>query len=262
MSKKNTDIELTFLGTGTSTGVPVIACDCQVCTSPDPRDKRLRTSALISINGKNYAIDSGPDFRYQMIREQVADLEAIIFTHEHRDHIAGLDDVRAFNYLLNKKIKVFGTNKVLETLKREFPYIFENTRYFGAPQIEVNIIDKEPFSPDENITFQPIEVWHHKDMPVLGYRVGELTYITDAKSILPDELKKAEGSRILVLNALRNSRHVSHLSVSEALEIIDKIKPEAAYLTHMSHFIGKHEDVEKKLPDNVHLAYDGLKVKV
>ncbi len=262
MNKQNPDIELTFLGTGTSTGVPVIACDCPVCTSADPRDKRLRTSALLSINGKNYVFDSGPDFRYQMIREQVADLEAIIFTHEHRDHIAGLDDVRAFNYLLNKKIKVFGTSRVLKTLKREFPYIFENTRYFGAPQIEVNIINKEPFSPEDGIVFHPIEVWHYKDMPVLGYRVSDLTYITDAKSISPDELQKAEGSKILILNALRNSRHVSHLSVSEALEIVEIIKPEVAYLTHMSHFIGRHEDVEKKLPGNVHLAYDGLKVKL
>jgi phosphoribosyl 1,2-cyclic phosphate phosphodiesterase len=262
MSKKHADIELSFLGTGTSTGVPVIACDCPVCTSPDPRDKRLRTSALLSINGRNYVFDSGPDFRYQMIREKVSDLDAIIFTHEHRDHIAGLDDVRAFNYLLNKKIKVYGTARVMDSLKREFPYIFTNTRYFGAPQIEINVIENKAFKLSEDIELTPIQVWHHQDMPVMGYRVGDLTYITDAKSIKPEELQKVKGSRILVLNALRNSRHISHFSVSEALEIIREINPEQAYLTHMSHFIGRHEEVEKELPDNVHLAYDGLKVRL
>lgn len=256
------DITLTFLGTGTSTGVPVIACDCPVCMSEDFRDKRLRTSVMLTINGKNFVIDSGPDFRYQMIREQVSDLEAIIFTHEHRDHIAGLDDVRAFNYLLNKRIQVYGTKRVIDSLRGEFAYIFHNTRYFGAPQIDINNIDNNEFAIDDDIKLTPIEVWHHKQMPVFGYRIGDLTYITDAKYISPEELEKAKGSRILVLNALRKSRHISHLSLEEALEIIHYINPEQAYLTHMSHFIGKHQDVEKELPDNVHLAYDGLKLQL
>lgn len=264
MSKPNQDIELTFLGTGTSTGVPVIACDCPVCTSSDPRDKRLRTSAMLTINGKNYVLDSGPDFRYQMIREKVSDLEAIIFTHEHRDHIAGLDDIRAFNYLLNKRINIFCTQRVLDALKREFPYIFcNNTRYFGAPQINTTIITKnKPFQLDNHIELKPVEVWHFQDMPVMGFRINDLTYITDAKTIMPEEMEKLKGSRILVINALRKSRHISHLTLSEALDIIQTIQPEKAYLTHMSHFLGKHEDVQNTLPKNVFMAYDGLKVKL
>ena len=262
MENNTVEITLTFLGTGTSTGVPVIACDCPVCTSKDPHDKRLRTSGMLTINGRNYVLDSGPDFRYQMLREHVNDLDAIIFTHEHRDHIAGLDDVRAFNYLLNKRINVFGTERVIKALEREFPYIFNGTRYFGAPQIDVHLIENKDFELADGMIMQPIKVWHHKDMPVMGYRISDLTYITDAKFITPDEMEKVKGTRILILNALRNSRHISHFSVSEALDIIKEINPEKAYLTHMSHFIGKHEDVEKKLPENVHLAYDGLKVKL
>ncbi len=264
MSNTHRDIELTFLGTGTSTGVPVIACSCPVCTSDDPRDKRLRTSAMLTINGKNYVLDSGPDFRYQMIREKVGDLEAIVFTHEHRDHIAGLDDIRAFNYLLNKRINIFCTQRVLDALKREFPYIFnQNTRYFGTPQINTTIINKDqPFLLDKDITLHPIQVWHFEDMPVMGFRISDLTYITDAKTITPEEMKKLEGSRILVINALRKSRHISHLTLNEALDVIQAIKPEKAYLTHMSHFLGKHEEVQKTLPDNVFMAYDGLKVKI
>ncbi|MCF8331162.1 MAG: MBL fold metallo-hydrolase [Bacteroidales bacterium] len=262
MKNEPNNITLTFLGTGTSTGVPVIACDCAVCTSENPHDKRLRTSAMITVNKKNYVFDSGPDFRYQMLREKVNDLEAIIFTHEHRDHIAGLDDIRAFNYLLNKRIKVFGTERVIKALEREFPYMFNETRYFGAPQIDVHTIENKRFEIDNGLILQPIQVWHHKDMPVMGYRISDLTYITDAKSITSSELEKVKGSRILVLNALRNSRHISHFSVSEALQIIDEINPEKAYLTHMSHFIGKHKDKEQTLPKNVHLAYDGLKVQL
>ncbi|MFO8086540.1 MAG: MBL fold metallo-hydrolase [Bacteroidales bacterium] len=253
---------LTFLGTGTSTGVPVIACDCPVCMSKDPRDKRLRTSAMLTIDGKNYVFDSGPDFRYQMIREHVRDLEAVIFTHEHRDHIAGLDDIRAFNYLLNKRIHVYAAKRVIEALSHEFQYIFQRTRYFGAPQIDVTTIRNQPFKIADNLWLTPIKVWHHKNMPVFGYRTGTLTYITDAKFINDQELEKAKGTKTLVLNALRKSRHVSHLSIDEALEIVEKIKPQVTYLTHMSHFIGKHEDVEKELPDNVHLAYDGLKITI
>lgn len=262
MSNKNPHIELTFLGTGTSTGIPLIACDCHVCTSSDPRDKRLRTSAMLTIDGKNYVFDSGPDFRSQMLRENVTDLEAIIFTHEHRDHIAGLDDVRAFNYLLNKRIDIFGNSKVMQALEREFPYIFNNTGYLGAPQINTHIIENTPFPVDENIRMQPIKAWHNREMSVLGFRVGDLTYITDAKFIEEEELEKAKGSRILVLNALRKSRHISHLSLEEAIELAEKISPEQTYFTHMSHFIGRHAEVEQELPPGIHLAYDGLKVKI
>lgn len=262
MSTSKHNITLTFLGTGTSTGVPVIACDCPVCTSPDARDKRLRTSAMLTIDGKNYVFDSGPDFRYQMLREKVSDLEAIVFTHEHRDHIAGLDDVRAFNYLLNKRINIFGTQRVMNALEREFPYIFKKTGYLGGPQINIHLINTEPFQLDKDLWMTPVEAWHHKEMPVLGFRIGDLSYITDAKSIDEKELEKVKGSRVLVLNALRKSRHISHLSLEEALKIVEKLQPAEAYFTHMSHFIGKHADVEKELPENVHLAYDGLKVKL
>ena len=252
------EIKVTFLGTGTSIGVPVITCDCPVCTSEDEHDKRLRTSIMVEVNNHTFVIDCGPDFRIQMLRENVKNIDAVIFTHEHRDHIAGLDDVRAFNYVLNKKIDIYGTKQVMEAIRIEFPYIFSDSRYFGAPQLNVNYIDQNPFS-IQNIQFIPIQVLHEK-LPVLGYRIGDFTYITDASSISDAEIDKIRGSRVVVLNALRNSHHVSHFSVSEAVEILQDIDPEYAYLTHLSHFVGLHEDVNNLLPDNIKLAYDGLQL--
>ena len=253
-------IRVTFLGTGTSIGVPVITCDCPVCRSADLKDKRLRTSVMLEIGFNTFVIDCGPDFRIQMLRENVNNLDAVVFTHEHRDHIAGLDDIRAFNYVLNKKIDIYGTRQVMEAIQTEFPYIFSEARYFGAPQLTIHNIVNEPFS-IRNVEFIPISVLHEK-LPVTGYRIGDFTYITDASSISEKELEKIKGSKVIVLNALRNSKHVSHFSVGEAVEILTKLQPEAAYLTHLSHFVGLHETVNSKLPDFIRLAYDGLKITV
>lgn len=249
-------MKLTFLGTGTSTGVPVIACNCPVCKSKDARDKRFRTSAMLSIDNENLVIDCGPDFRFQMLKQNVEDITAVIFTHEHRDHIAGLDDIRAFNYVLNKTIPIYGTHHVLEAIKTEFPYIFTESRYFGAPQLVINEIHNKSFNIGD-IEILPILIYHNK-LPIMGYRIGDLTYITDASYIDETEKQKIIGSKILVINALRNSKHVSHFCLSEALDLIRQVQPEEAYLTHISHFLGLHEEVEKKLPSNVHLAYDNL----
>lgn len=253
-------MRVTFLGTGTSIGVPVVACNCVVCKSTDLRDKRFRTSAMLTINGRNIVIDCGPDFRIQMLRHNVEDIDAIVFTHGHRDHIAGLDDIRAFNYILNKNIDVYGSAEVLEAIRIEFPYIFTETRFFGAPQLVTHCIENKPFVVN-NVKFIPVEVMHNK-LSVFGFRVQDFTYITDASSISDEEISKASGTKVLVLNALRNSRHVSHFSLSEAIEVIDKIQPERAYLTHISHFLGLHEEVEIKLPAHIRLAHDNLVVEV
>ncbi len=252
-------MKLTFLGTGTSQGVPVIACDCDVCLSSDKRDKRLRSSVMISINNLNYLIDCGPDFRQQMLREQIQDIRAILFTHEHKDHLAGLDDVRAFNFKHQKDMDIYCDFNVQKALLREFPYIFSDFKYPGVPEVKVHQIDRdEPFYIDGNL-FTPIEVMHYK-LPVLGFRVNDLTYITDAKTISNKELEKIKGTRVLVVNALRISEHISHFNLEQALSFINKVSPKVAYLTHVSHMMGKSVDVEKKLPDNVMFAYDGLQI--
>ena len=254
-------MKLTFLGTGTSQGVPVIACDCSVCVSEDKKDKRLRTSAMITINDINYVIDCGPDFRQQMLRENVQDLRAILFTHEHKDHLAGMDDVRAFNFKHQKDMDVYCDLNVQKALLREYPYVFSDFKYPGVPEVKVHQIDKDDvFTIDTNL-FTPIEVMHHK-LPVLGFRIGELTYITDAKTISSEEIEKIKGSRVLVVNALRIREHISHFNLEEALNIIDIVKPDMAYLTHVSHLMGKHQDIAKQLPDNVMVAYDGLQIEL
>jgi phosphoribosyl 1,2-cyclic phosphate phosphodiesterase len=249
-------IKITFLGTGTSIGVPVITCDCPVCLSSDPHDKRLRTSLMIEILGYTFVIDCGPDFRLQMLRENVTNLDAILLTHEHRDHIAGLDDVRAFNYVLNKKVDLYGTKRVLDSIQADFSYVFSEGRYFGSPQLNIHPIGEDPFLVN-GVEFIPIQVLHEK-LPVTGFRIEDFTYITDASFITEKELSKVRGSRVIVLNALRNSRHVSHFSVSDAIAILEDLNPEFAYLTHLSHFVGLHEEVNQKLPDFIQLAYDGL----
>ena len=254
-------MKLTFLGTGTSQGVPVIACDCGVCLSTDIRDKRLRSSVMITINNLNYLIDCGPDFRQQMLREEIQDIRAILFTHEHKDHIAGMDDVRAFNFKHQKDMDVYCDMNVQKALLREFPYVFSDNKYPGVPEVNIHQINSnESFNIDGNL-FTPIEVMHYK-LPVLGFRVNDLTYITDAKTISRKEIEKIKGTRVLVINALRISEHISHFNLNEALSFINEVKPEVAYLTHVSHLMGQSEDVEKQLPDKVMLAYDGLKVDI
>ena len=254
-------MKLTFLGTGTSQGVPVIACDCGVCLSSYIRDKRLRSSVMITINNLNYLIDCGPDFRQQMLREKIQDIRAILFTHEHKDHIAGMDDVRAFNFKHQKDMDVYCDMNVQTALLREYPYVFSDNKYPGVPKVNIHQINSnKPFNIDGNI-FTPIEVMHYK-LPVLGYRVNDLTYITDAKTISRKEIEKIKGTRVLVINALRISEHISHFNLKEALSFINEVKPEVAYLTHVSHLMGQSKDVEKQLPDKVMLAYDGLKVDI
>ena len=249
-----------FLGTGTSQGVPVIACDCDVCRSADKRDKRLRTSIMIEGEGQVIVIDSGPDFRYQMLRANVKHLDAIIFTHEHKDHIAGLDDIRAFNYRQNGPIDVYADDRVQAALKREFSYIFDDFKYPGIPQLTLHAIGLEPFNIGK-IRFIPIEVMHFK-LPVLGFRINDFTYITDAKSVSDQEKEKIKGSKILVINALQTQYHISHFTLAEAIEFAKEIGAGKTYFTHISHRLGTHRDISAMLPPNIELAYDGLKLDI
>jgi phosphoribosyl 1,2-cyclic phosphate phosphodiesterase len=251
--------KVTILGSGTSQGVPVIACSCEVCSSNNPKDNRSRSSILIQVENENYVIDSGPDFRSQMLREKVKSLRGVIFTHEHKDHVAGLDDVRAFNYLESRPMEVYCTERVEEALKREFHYIFSEDRYPGIPRVELFRIDNDLIELRNNLVLKPINVLHYK-MPVKGFRFGDFTYITDAKKIANEEAEKVIGTKTLVINALHRSEHLSHFNLEQALEFIEQVAPDRAYLTHISHLFGKHDDVEVELPENVFLAYDGLSI--
>lgn len=253
-------MKITFLGTGTSQGVPVIGCNCTVCSSLDFRDKRLRTSIHLEIGQKSFVIDTGPDFRQQMLRERICHLNGILYTHEHKDHTAGLDDIRPFNFMQGKDMPIYGKLPVLNQIKTEFSYIFTKKKYPGIPLVLAHEIENKPFD-IEGITFIPIEVLHYK-LPVFGYRVKDFTYITDANYIPPEELEKIYGTKILVLNALQKKEHLSHFTLKEALEMVRLIQPEKAYFTHISHKLGSHGEVEKNLPENVFLAYDGLKVSL
>lgn len=254
-------LEITILGTGTSQGVPVIGCDCAVCQSDDHRDKRLRTAALVCCDGIHVAIDAGPDFRQQMLQAGLNRLDAIVLTHEHNDHIIGLDDVRPFNFRQGKKMPVFAGERVQEQLTERFRYAFQPQPYPGAPGFELHPVEKDkPFSV-EGIQVIPIEVMHG-NLPIFGFRFFDFTYITDARTIEPKELEKARNSRILVLNALHHTPHHSHLNLTQALHLIEELKPEQAFLIHMSHYMGLHREVEERLPPNVRMAYDGLKIQL
>lgn len=253
-------MKITFLGTGTSQGVPVIACGCKVCRSSDLHDKRLRTSALVEVGGKNILIDIGPDFREQMLRTGTSHIDAILVTHPHRDHVAGLDDIRSFNHVQGCAMEIFGRQSTIVALKHDYAYVFEPHEFKGWPEANLNVVGKDsPFSVAGGIEVVPIAAMH-KDMPIFGYRIGDLAYITDANFIPEEEFEKLAGTKLLVINALRKEKHFSHYSLPEALETIAKISPQKAYITHLSHQMGFHEEVEKELPPNVHLAYDGLTV--
>lgn len=249
-------MKITFLGTGTSQGIPVIGCGCAVCHSSDARDRRLRVSVLIEVNDTTIVIDSGPDFRYQMLRQKVMDLDAILFTHEHKDHVAGLDDIRPFNYILKKHIDIYATTRVQEALKKEFSYIFADIKYHGIPQIKLFTVNDVPFDVG-GIKVTPIEVMHYK-LPVTGYRIKDFTYITDAKTVAEASFEKIKGTKILVINALQKQEHISHFTFDEAIAFAKKVGAAQTFFTHMSHNLGLHSEVEKELPNNIKLAYDGL----
>lgn len=253
-------MKFTFLGTGTSQGVPVIACPCEVCQSKDIKDNRLRTSGMLECGGKTIVVDTGPDFRQQMLREQVKSLDAVVFTHPHKDHIAGLDDVRAFNFLLGRAMDIFADAHTIKELKREFEYVFAEKKYPGIPELVMNQIATAPFLIG-NIVVQPIPVMHYK-LPVLGFRIGNFAYITDANYISDSSMKLLEGVETLVLNALRIEPHISHFNLEEAIEVVKLLQPKKAYFTHISHLLGKHSKISKILPQNIELAYDGLKIDV
>lgn len=251
-------LKITFLGTGTSSGVPMIGCDCEVCTSADKKDNRLRSSILVQSPTTTLVVDTGPDFRYQMLRQKIKHLDAVIFTHPHKDHLAGLDDIRAFNFFSKKPMQLYADSLTEEAIRREFYYAFSDTKYPGLPQLNFNTITLEPFLVGD-IPIVPIMVWH-LNMPVLGFRFGKFTYITDANRIDESEREKIRGSEVLVLNALRKQKHVSHFSLQEAIEMSQALNIPTTYFTHMSHQLGRHADIEAELPDGIHLAYDGLQL--
>lgn len=253
-------MKLTFLGTGTSQGIPVIACPCNVCASTDERDKRLRTAALVEHQGVTIAIDAGPDFRQQMLRADVKNLHAILLTHEHRDHIAGLDDVRAYNWVHKRPMDIWAELRVMEAIKREYAYIFAENRYPGIPEVNLNLINGEPFDV-LGVRVTPIRAYHYK-LPVYGFRIGDLTYITDTNFIPEEEKEKIIGSKYLVINALRMKKHLSHFSLPEALKLVEELGPRRAFITHISHQMGCYADIAPMLPDNVMLAYDQLTVDI
>ncbi|NND78867.1 MAG: MBL fold metallo-hydrolase [Maribacter sp.] len=254
-------MKITFLGTGTSQGIPVIGSTHPVCLSNDPKDKRLRVAVLLSWNGHNYVIDCGPDFRQQMLTHKVTKLDGILFTHEHADHTAGIDDIRPY-FFRQGDIPIYAHERVLESLKVRFDYIFaDDDRYPGAPAVEVNqIVNNSPFEIG-GLLAVPINAYHNR-LQVFGFRIQDFTYLTDVKSVEDKEIDKIKGTKVLVINALRKEAHHSHFNLEEALDFIGKVKPEKAYLTHISHLLGFHREVEKELPQNVHLAFDNLQINI
>ncbi len=251
-------MKITFLGTGTSTGVPVIGCHCTVCDSTDPRDNRLRASVLWEVDNTKIVIDAGPDFRTQMLRNHTDSIDAILITHMHYDHIGGLDDVRGFNYSQHSSVSIYAEQQHANAIERMMPYVFVKNKYPGVPQIDLHIIDDKPFKIN-NIEVTPIRVIHGK-MPIFGYRIGTWAYITDASQIPPESLKKLKGCTTLIINALRDEEHLSHFNIAQALSIIEQIKPQRAYLTHISHQFGLYTQRNPKLPQGVYMAYDQLSI--
>tara|TARA_R110002049_G_scaffold67310_4_gene174934 strand:- start:5132 stop:5914 length:783 start_codon:yes stop_codon:yes gene_type:complete len=252
-------LKITFLGTGTSQGIPMIASNDPVCLSKDSKDKRLRSSVLISYKDKTYVIDCGPDFRQQMLREEVQLINGVLFTHEHADHTAGLDDLRPFCYKIGE-MPIFLDQKTLDSLEQRFQYIFsKENRYPGAPSVMSNVVKKEPFFIDD-LEITPINILHG-NLPILGYRILDIAYLTDVKTISEEEKKKLKNLDILIVNALRIESHPTHFNLQEALDFVKELKPQRTYFTHISHKLGFHEEVSKILPENVFLAFDGLKIE-
>ncbi len=253
-------LKITFLGTGTSQGIPIIGSDHPVCLSNNPKDKRLRVSVLIEWDEYKYVIDCGPDFRQQMLRESISKLDGIIFTHEHSDHVAGLDDIRALCYK-NGCMSIYAHERVIKSIKKRFDYIFyTKNKYPGAPDVFVNIIKNKPFMlPKMEVI--PIDGDHYF-VQVFGFRFRDFAYLTDMKKVNANEIEKLKGVKVLVINALRITPHISHFNLEEALDFIKQVQPKKAYLTHISHLMGFHDEVEKELPENVYLAYDGLKLTI
>lgn len=251
-------LKITFLGTGTSQGVPVIACDCEVCTSTNAKDKRLRTSVLVETSSTRIVIDTGPDFRQQLLREKIKRLDAVVFTHEHKDHIAGLDEVRAFNYFYRIKMPVYATDRVEKAIRREFAYIFAEEKYPGIPEIQLNTITDEIFKIGD-MQIEPINVMHYK-LPVKGFKIENFAYVTDANFISIEEKNKLKNLDVLVLNTLRREPHISHFTLNQAIELAEELKPKKTYFTHIAHQLGLHDEVSKELPANIELAFDGLQL--
>ena len=254
-------LAVTILGTGTSQGIPVIGCTCEVCRSADPRDQRLRVSALLSWGGHHVVIDTGPDFRQQMLRAAPDHLDAVLLTHEHNDHIIGLDDVRPFNFRQGGNLPVYGLPRVVEEVRRRFAYVFAEQRYPGAPMIELHQVEADQPIVIGDRTIMPLSVMHGS-LPILGYRTGDFAYLTDVKTLPASTIARLRGLHTLVVNALHHRPHHSHLNLAEALELIKVIRPEQAFLTHVSHSMGRHAEVAETLPPGVHLAYDGLKIEL
>jgi phosphoribosyl 1,2-cyclic phosphate phosphodiesterase len=251
-------LKITFLGTGTSSGVPMIGCHCSVCTSTDKKDNRLRSSILVESNTTTFVVDTTPDFRYQMLRAKVQKLDGVLYTHPHKDHVAGLDDVRGFNYFQQKAMDIYANALTEEALKREFAYAFSDKKYPGIPELNLNTITNTPFFIGD-IPVIPIQVWH-LNMPVLGFRFGNFTYITDANRIEDAEKEKIKGSTVMVLNALRKEPHISHFTLDEAIAQVQELQIPQSYFTHISHQLGLHQQINAELPKGIELAWDGMQL--
>jgi len=252
-------MEVTFLGTGTSQGIPIIGCNCKICQSKNNKDKRLRSSIYIKCNNKNIIIDTGPDFRQQALKEKIKNLDFILYTHAHKDHTGGIDDIRSFNFILKKTIPVYGNKETMDQIINDYSYIFKNNKYKALPKISINYINNK--FEKNGIIIKPIKV-KHNNLDVLGYRINDFTYITDANFISKNEKKKIVGSEILVINCLQKKNHISHFNLDQALSIIKELKVKKAYLTHISHNLGLHKETSKILPKNVKIAYDSLKISI
>ena len=251
-------MKVTLLGTGTSQGVPVIACHCEVCSSKDPKDKRLRSSVMIEVDNQTLVVDTGPDFRQQMLRHSVEKVDGILFTHHHKDHVAGMDDVRAFNYRWNTDMQLYCSNITAAALKNEFPYVFSKEKYPGTPNVKLNIIENKKFKIND-INIIPIKAKHYM-MPIFGFRIKDFIYLTDVSAISDIEKEKMRGADLIILDALRKKEHISHFNLDQAVALLTELKPKRALLTHISHYMGLYNVINKELPAHIQLAYDGQQI--